>query len=141
MWVNELKRQGSPEMVIALVGNKIDLMDREVFDAEVSAYAEEEKFVDIVTETSAKTGVGVREVFVDIANVFANKIREVYLYLIISSEIHIIIRLDQNGCSYSFFRILRMAQRPQPMNLGSFWMKMISGQIRKSQNAADEMVW
>ena len=76
-----MKGQVSPDVVIALVGNKRELLDREVFDAEVNAYAEEEKFVDIVTETSAKTGVGVREVFVDIANVLANKIREVYLYL------------------------------------------------------------
>lgn len=92
-WVAELQRQASPGIVIALVGNKLDLCadtesdeatqtnraegDNEA-DAEVSgdarkvstreakAYAEEESL--LFFETSAKTGANVPDVFTAIAN-------------------------------------------------------------------------
>ena len=94
-WVAELQRQASPGIVIALVGNKLDLTNenpaatgeastRDVSDAEggeaaeeagdarkISTkegrdYAEEEGL--LFFETSAKTGVNVQEVFTAIAN-------------------------------------------------------------------------
>ncbi|KAJ4153373.1 hypothetical protein LMH87_009862 [Akanthomyces muscarius] len=82
-WVAELQRQASPGIVIALVGNKLDLASesasgdsgddgddsgdaRKVPTEEAKAYAEEESL--LFFETSAKTGVNVSEVFTAIAN-------------------------------------------------------------------------
>lgn len=79
-WVAELQRQASPGIVIALVGNKLDLASesadgdsgddsgdaRKVHTEEAKAYAEEESL--LFFETSAKTGVNVSEVFTAIAN-------------------------------------------------------------------------
>ncbi|KND92110.1 Vacuolar protein sorting-associated protein 21 [Tolypocladium ophioglossoides CBS 100239] len=84
-WVAELQRQASPGIVIALVGNKLDLAGesapsegedvddgegscdaRKVSTEEAQAYAEEESL--LFFETSAKTGHNVTEVFTAIAN-------------------------------------------------------------------------
>lgn len=84
-WVAELQRQASPGIVIALVGNKLDLTSdasdasantetgagdsgdaRKVTTEEAKAYAEEESL--LFFETSAKTGHNVTEVFTAIAN-------------------------------------------------------------------------
>ena len=94
-WVAELQRQASPGIVIALVGNKLDLANedsaeentanddndetagdgeevegegdaRKVSTKEGKEYAEEEGL--LFFETSAKTGVNVQEVFTAIAN-------------------------------------------------------------------------
>lgn len=84
-WVAELQRQASPGIVIALVGNKLDLAGdsssadaedgddgeesgdaRKVSTDEAKGYAEEESL--LFFETSAKTGHNVSEVFTAIAN-------------------------------------------------------------------------
>ncbi|KAH7313397.1 ras family-domain-containing protein [Stachybotrys elegans] len=84
-WVAELQRQASPGIVIALVGNKLDLTNdpapadgeddddgqdsgdaRKVSTEEAKTYAEEESL--LFFETSAKTGHNVSEVFTAIAN-------------------------------------------------------------------------
>jgi len=83
-WVAELQRQASPGIVIALVGNKLDLTSdsagtagegetaggdedaRKVSTEEAKMYAEEEGL--LFFETSAKTGYNVTEVFTAIAN-------------------------------------------------------------------------
>jgi len=85
-WVAELQRQASPGIVIALVGNKLDLTSdgagsggdaedagaedsgdaRKVTTEEAKTYAEEEGL--LFFETSAKTGYNVTEVFTAIAN-------------------------------------------------------------------------
>ncbi|KAI9167429.1 Vacuolar protein sorting-associated protein [Paramyrothecium foliicola] len=84
-WVAELQRQASPGIVIALVGNKLDLTSepapagdddgddgddsgdaRKVSTEEAKSYAEEESL--LFFETSAKTGHNVTEVFTAIAN-------------------------------------------------------------------------
>ncbi|TAQ83800.1 hypothetical protein B7494_g7873 [Chlorociboria aeruginascens] len=90
-WVAELQRQASPGIVIALVGNKLDLVNepgesnaavddgdadtvgeetegdaRKVSTAEAKSYAEEEGL--LFFETSAKLGTNVTEVFTAIAN-------------------------------------------------------------------------
>jgi len=65
-WVKELQRQGSPDVVIALAGNKIDRdEDREVPAADAKQYADDNSLYFI--ETSAKTNVNVRELFLAIA--------------------------------------------------------------------------
>ncbi|KAI0194165.1 ras-domain-containing protein [Astrocystis sublimbata] len=87
-WVAELQRQASPGIVIALVGNKLDLTNdsesgqgsgdaegaegeesgdaRKVSTEEAKSYAEEESL--LFFETSAKTGYNVTDVFTAIAN-------------------------------------------------------------------------
>ncbi len=81
-WVAELQRQASPGIVIALVGNKLDLTNdgagdgeaagddsgdaRRVTTEEAKTYAEEESL--LFFETSAKTGHNVTDVFTAIAN-------------------------------------------------------------------------
>ncbi|KAK7403868.1 Vacuolar protein sorting-associated protein 21 [Neonectria punicea] len=87
-WVAELQRQASPGIVIALVGNKLDLTGdsagaaapdgedgedgddsgnaRKVSTEEARSYAEDEGL--LFFETSAKSGHNVTEVFTAIAN-------------------------------------------------------------------------
>lgn len=65
-WVRELQRQASANIVIALVGNKLDLASRRSVEyAEAKSYAEENNL--LFMETSAKTAVNVNEVFTAIA--------------------------------------------------------------------------
>ncbi|KAJ1854542.1 Vacuolar protein sorting-associated protein 21 [Coemansia sp. RSA 1822] len=79
-WIKELQRHASPNIVIALVGNKLDLVDseeveeneeevaergRQVQAETARAYAQEMNLLFI--ETSAKTGMGVVETFTEIA--------------------------------------------------------------------------
>mmetsp|Transcript_44786 Transcript_44786/g.71642 ORF Transcript_44786/g.71642 Transcript_44786/m.71642 type:complete len:201 (-) Transcript_44786:478-1080(-) len=65
-WVKELQRQGNPDVVIALAGNKIDREEeREVAAADAKQYADDNSLYFI--ETSAKTNVNVRELFLAIA--------------------------------------------------------------------------
>jgi Ras-related protein Rab-5C len=65
-WVAELQRQASPGIVIALVGNKVDLAEEGgAEEKEAKAYAEEEGLLFYVT--SAKTGENVQMVFEAIA--------------------------------------------------------------------------
>lgn len=83
-WVNELKSQGKGTMIIALVGNKVDLINSsEEADEDADEDGDEETVRRMVSEdegkqlandegllffeTSAKTGLNVREVFMAIA--------------------------------------------------------------------------
>merc|ERR1712086_49441 len=65
-WVKELQRQGSPNIVIALAGNKCDLATkRKVEASESSEYAKDNGL--FFMETSAKTALNVEELFKAIA--------------------------------------------------------------------------
>merc|ERR1712078_893924 len=65
-WVKELQRQGSPNIVIALAGNKCDLASkRKVEASEASEYAKDNGL--FFMETSAKTALNVEELFKAIA--------------------------------------------------------------------------
>jgi len=65
-WVKELQRQGNPNIVIALAGNKVDLASKRTVEIEESqAYSEENGI--LFMETSAKTAANVNELFVAIA--------------------------------------------------------------------------
>lgn len=65
LWVEELRRQASPNIVIALAGNKNDLScNRAVSFEEGKEYAEKQKLLFV--ETSAKTAVNVEELFLEI---------------------------------------------------------------------------
>lgn len=65
-WVKELQRQGNPNIVIALAGNKVDLENsRKIESEDAQAYADDNGL--IFMETSAKTSTNVNELFVAIA--------------------------------------------------------------------------
>jgi len=65
-WVKELQRQGNPNIVIALVGNKSDLAPkRKIKPEDAQAYSDENGI--LFMETSAKTASNVNELFVAIA--------------------------------------------------------------------------
>jgi len=61
VWVRELHDKSTPDQVVAIVGNKMDLPGRMVPAEEGAKYAEDNNL--IFMETSAKEGVGVEEVF------------------------------------------------------------------------------
>ncbi|KAL6561872.1 Ras-related protein RABF2a [Orobanche gracilis] len=64
-WVQELQAQGNPNMVMALAGNKADLLDgRKVPAEEAQTYAQENGL--FFMETSAKAATNVNELFYDI---------------------------------------------------------------------------
>ncbi|KAJ4940742.1 hypothetical protein JOQ06_027037 [Pogonophryne albipinna] len=65
-WVKELQRQASPNIVIALAGNKADIANKRVVDLqEAQTYAEDNSL--LFMETSAKTAMNVNEIFMAIA--------------------------------------------------------------------------
>uniref|UniRef100_A0A1I8BAY3 Ras-related protein Rab-11A n=1 Tax=Meloidogyne hapla TaxID=6305 RepID=A0A1I8BAY3_MELHA len=65
-WVRELQRQVSPNIVIALSGNKADLAAKRFVEyEEAQAYAEDNGLLFL--ETSAKSSMNVNEIFLAIA--------------------------------------------------------------------------
>ncbi|KAL5572676.1 hypothetical protein UlMin_022273 [Ulmus minor] len=72
-WVQELQRQGNPNLVMFLAGNKADLADkRKVGAEEGELYAKENGLVFL--ETSAKSAQNVNELFYEIAKRLAKSI-------------------------------------------------------------------
>ena len=66
-WIRELQRHADANIVIALVGNKLDLeADRAVPAEDGAAYAESEGL--LFMETSAKTPTNVTDLFNTVAN-------------------------------------------------------------------------
>ena len=65
-WVKELQRRGDPNVVIALAGNKADMEGkRKVQTEEAQQYARDSDIIHM--ETSAKTSLNVRNLFIEIA--------------------------------------------------------------------------
>ncbi|XP_044463830.1 ras-related protein RABF2a-like isoform X2 [Mangifera indica] len=76
-WVQELQRQGNPNLITFLVANKVDLEDkRKVGYEDGELYAKENSLSFL--ETSAKTAHNVNELFYEIAKrlVKANPLRQ-----------------------------------------------------------------
>ena len=68
-WLEEVRQNGNPDMVIMLIGNKCDLdQRRQVSTEEGERFAKENQL--IFMETSAKTAFGVEEVSLIVTNDF-----------------------------------------------------------------------
>jgi Ras-related protein Rab-5C len=64
-WVRELQQQGDPNIVVAFVGNKIDMEhNRKVTALEAAKYAEDNHL--FAMEVSAKSAIGIQELFMKI---------------------------------------------------------------------------
>ncbi|KAM9979981.1 hypothetical protein ACTFIZ_006231 [Dictyostelium cf. discoideum] len=64
-WVSELQKHASPNLILALAGNKVDLPNREVQVDEVNRYISELGNA-IFFETSAASGQNINELFTEI---------------------------------------------------------------------------
>jgi len=71
-WINELVKQGEPDCIIVLLGNKSDLTNRQVDYEEVVTFAKENNI--IFSEVSAKTGANIDNIMTNIAKELALKI-------------------------------------------------------------------
>jgi Ras-related protein Rab-5C len=79
-WVKELQRRGDPNVVIALAGNKADMEGkRKVQTEEAQQYAQENDIIFL--ETSAKTALNVRNLFVEIGTHFSTILSPFLSYL------------------------------------------------------------
>lgn len=64
-WLNEIKNEGSPDINIFLIGNKVDLENqREVGKGEAEKFCKINQ-IKLFLETSAKTGFNTQNVFVE----------------------------------------------------------------------------
>lgn len=69
-WVKELQRQASPNIVIALAGNKQDLANKRMVEfEEAQTYADENGL--LFMETSAKTAMNVNDIFLAIGECYS----------------------------------------------------------------------
>jgi len=75
-WVKELHEQASKDIIIALVGNKYDLVEENEEENRKVAYEEGKQLAEeeglLFFETSAKTSFNVKEVFLGIGNKIPN---------------------------------------------------------------------
>ena len=62
-WLNDIKTQSSPDVKIFLIGNKADLDDKRKITREQGEKFSNEHKISFFTETSAKTGLNVQNVF------------------------------------------------------------------------------
>ncbi len=67
-WLKELKSQIGPEAKLFLIGNKIDLPERQVQKEKATEYYKNNDF-DYFNETSAKNGTNVQEIFIEAAKI------------------------------------------------------------------------
>ncbi|GAC99041.1 GTP-binding protein [Pseudozyma hubeiensis SY62] len=72
-WVKELQRQANPNIVIALVGNKIDLLKEASSSSNANAETEEEDDDETATTTPEATGDSLRAVPKDEAEAYAKE--------------------------------------------------------------------
>ena len=69
MWLKELKTHSNPDIKVFLIGNKIDLADQRKVTEEEAIKFKEDYSLNLYMETSAKTGINAREIFIEAARV------------------------------------------------------------------------
>ncbi|KAJ6229925.1 caltractin-like [Anaeramoeba flamelloides] len=70
-WIKEIRQQGSSSVKVMLVANKIDLIDHTVQKTEVLRYCEKHNL--LFSEVSAKSGLGIDELFNDLSTEMINQ--------------------------------------------------------------------
>ena len=66
-WLNDVKSQSNPDVKIFIIGNKADLEDKREVTKEAGEKFFHEHKLSFFTETSAKTGFNVQNVFIEVA--------------------------------------------------------------------------
>ena len=66
-WLNDVKSQSNPDVKIFVIGNKADLEDKREVTKEAGEKFSREHKLSFFTETSAKTGFNVQNVFIEVA--------------------------------------------------------------------------
>ena len=69
IWLNEIKLKGNPDVIIFLIGNKIDLEDNREVPTEKGEQFYKDNKLSLFLETSAKTGKNVEDVFTNAAKI------------------------------------------------------------------------
>ena len=76
-WLNDIKSQSSPDVKIFLIANKVDLADKRKVTREAGQNFASAHNVSFFTETSAKTGLNVQNVFIEAAKVLYLQYEEI----------------------------------------------------------------
>ena len=66
-WLKEVKLQSNPDVKIFLIGNKSDLEEERKVSKEEANIFKEENSINFFSETSAKSGINAKEVFIEAA--------------------------------------------------------------------------
>ena len=66
-WLKEVKLQSNPDVTIFLIGNKSDLEEERKVSKEEANIFKEENGINFFSETSAKSGINAKEVFIEAA--------------------------------------------------------------------------
>ena len=70
-WISEITKKGEPGCILALLGNKLDIPNRQIEYEEVSSFV---KIINIMfAEVSAKTGQNINNIMTDVAKELALK--------------------------------------------------------------------
>ena len=78
-WINEIKKESNPDIIMVLIGNKIDLEDegkREVTKEMGEQFSKDNKF-SFFLETSAKNSINTENLFNESAQILYKKYKEV----------------------------------------------------------------
>ena len=67
IWLKELKTHANPDIKVFLIGNKVDLEENRKVPTEKAEKFKQEYELNLYMETSAKTGLNAREIFVEAA--------------------------------------------------------------------------
>ena len=68
-WLKEVKLQSNPDIKIFLIGNKADLEDNRQVNFDEAKKFKEENNLQYLNETSAKSGLNAKEVFLEAAKI------------------------------------------------------------------------
>ena len=72
-WLNEIRSNGSPDMNIYLIGNKVDLEDQRVISKETAETFAQDNDIKLFLETSARTGFNAQNLFIEAAKLLYNQ--------------------------------------------------------------------